>query len=109
MDKRPETRVDAQILVRVWGMDAKAQPFTQTAMVNNISRSGARVEGMLRMLKPGEFIHLQFGEDQAEFKVVWAGKSGTPREGEVGLEGVATAPPIWDVNFVRCSEFAGKG
>jgi len=41
--------------------------------------------------------------------VVWAGKMGTPREGEVGLEGMASEPPIWNVNFIRCGEFAGKG
>ncbi|MBZ5574221.1 MAG: PilZ domain-containing protein [Acidobacteriia bacterium] len=109
MDRRRKRRVSAQLPVRVWGMDAKAQPFTQTAMVNNISRNGARVEGMLRMLKPGEFIHLQFGEDQAQYRVVWAGKVGTAREGEIGLEGLASEAPIWNVNLVHCSEFAGKG
>ena len=109
MDRRRKRRVAAQLPVRVWGMDAKTQPFMQTAMVNNISRHGARVEGMQRMLKPGEFIHLQFGEDQAQYRVVWAGKVGTPREGEIGLEGDASESPIWDVNLARCSEFAAKG
>jgi PilZ domain-containing protein len=109
MDRRRKRRVEAQLPVRVWGMDAKTQPFTQTAMVNNISRSGARLEGMQRMLKPGEFIHVQLGADHAQFRVVWAGKVGTQREGEVGLEGVASEPLIWDVNFVRCSEFVGEG
>jgi len=109
MDRRVKRRVAAHLPVRVWGMDAKAQPFTQMAMVRNVSRTGALLEGLARMLKPGEFIHVQFGEDQAQFRVVWAGKMGTPREGEVGLEGVASEAPIWNVNFIRCGEFAGKG
>ena len=108
MDRRIKRRVAAQLPVRVWGMDAKAQPFTQMAKVRNISRSGVLVGGMLRMLKPGEFVHVQFGKDQAQFRVVWAGKNGTPREGEVGLEAMASEPQIWDVNFVRCCEAASS-
>ena len=75
-------------------------------MARNISRSGVLLEGMQRMLKPGEFVHVQFGEDQAQYKVVWAGKTGTAREGELGLQTVASEPAIWDVNFIRCSEAA---
>ena len=106
MDRRIKRRVETHLPVRIWGMDAKAQPFSQTAMARNISRSGVLLEGMQRMLKPGEFVHVQFGEDQAQYKVVWAGKTGTAREGELGLQAMASEPPIWDVNFIRCSEAA---
>ncbi|MFZ0802719.1 MAG: PilZ domain-containing protein [Terriglobales bacterium] len=108
MDRRQKQRVAAQLSVRVWGMDAKAQPFTQLVRVRNISRNGALVEGMQRMVKPGEVIHLQFGDEQAPFKVVWAGKPGGQREGEIGVQGLASDPAIWNLNLVRCSELAAK-
>jgi len=109
MDRRRKRRVTAHLPVRVWGVDAKAQPFTQLARVKNISIRGALVQGMLRTVKPGEIVHVQFGEEKAQFRVVWAGKRGTPVEGEIGLEGLSSEPSIWDVNLVRCTEFAGKG
>ena len=109
MDRRRKRRVTALLPVRVWGVDAKAQPFTQLAKVKNISSGGALVQGMLRSVKPGEIIHLQIGDEQAQFRVVWAGIVGTPRQGELGLESLPSDPSIWQVNLVRCSEFAGKG
>ena len=109
MDRRRKRRVTAHLPVRVWGVDAKAQPFTQLARVKNISIKGALVQGMLRNVKPGEVVHVQFGEEQAQFRVVWAGRKGTSAEGQLGIEGLPAEPSIWDVNLVRCAEFAGKG
>jgi|SRR5579863_5500419 len=109
MDRRSKRRVTAPLPVRVWGVDAKAQPFTQLARVKNISVKGALLQGMLRHVKPGEVVHVQFAGEQAQFRVVWTGRKGTAAEGELGLEGVSSDPSIWDVNLVRCGEFAGKG
>jgi hypothetical protein len=108
MDRRQKPRVATQLPVRVWGMDAKAQPFTQLVRVRNISRNGALVEGMMCMVKPGEVIHIQFGEEQAPFRVVWAGKPGSQREGEIGVQGLASEPKIWALDLVQCSEVAGR-
>jgi hypothetical protein len=109
MDRRRKRRVTAHLPVRVWGMDAKAQPFMQLARVKNISIRGALLQGMLRTVKPGEVVQVQFGEEQAQFRVVWAGRKGTPAEGQLGVEALPTEPSIWDVNLVHCGEFAGKG
>lgn len=108
MDRRQKSRVTAQLPVRVWGMDAKAQPFTQLVRVRNISRNGALLEGMHRMVKPGEVIQIQFGDEQAPFRVVWAGKPGGQREGELGVQGLSSEPKIWDVDLLQCSAVAGK-
>jgi len=77
--------------------------------VKNISFKGALVQGMLRAVRPGEVVHVQFGEGQAQFRVVWAGRKGTPAEGELGIEGLPAEPSIWDLDLVQCAEFAGKG
>ena len=108
MDRRQKQRIAAQLPVRVWGLDAKAQAFTQMARVRNVSRGGALIEGMQRMVKPGEVIHLQFGEEQAPFRVVWAGKQGGQREGEIGVQGLASEPGIWAMNLTQCNQLAGK-
>ena len=109
MDRRRKRRVTANLPVQVWGVDAKTQPFMQLARVKNISIKGALVQGMLRNVRPGEIIHVQFGDEKAQFRVVWAGRKGTSNEGQLGIEGLASEPSIWDVNLVRCNEFAGKG
>jgi hypothetical protein len=108
MDRRQKPRVAAHLPVRIWGMDAKAQPFTQLVRVRNISRNGALVEGMLRMGKPGEVIQIQFGDEQAPFRVVWAGKPGGLREGELGVQGLSSEPRIWDLDLAQCGAVAGK-
>lgn len=109
MDRRQKRRVAAHFSVRVWGVDAKARPFMQLANVKNISRRGALIQGVLRPVKPGEIIHVQCDDEQAQYRVVWAGKTGSPREGELGVEALPSEPMIWDVNLTRCSEFVGKG
>jgi hypothetical protein len=108
MDRRQKPRVAAQLPVRVWGMDAKARPFTQMVRVRNISRNGALLEGMQCVVKPGEVIHLQFDDEQAPFRVVWAGKPGGQKEGEIGVQGLCSEPRIWNLDPVQCSAVAGK-
>ena len=109
MDRRKKRRVEAPLSVRVWGVDAKAQPFSQLANVRNISHKGALIQGILRPVKAGEVIHIQCEDEQAQFRVVWTGRTGSPREGEIGVEALPSEPFIWDVNLTRCSEFVGKG
>ncbi len=106
MDRRRKRRVATCFPVRVWGMDAKNQPFEQTARVVNISKSGALVEGMLRALKAGDVVHVQFDDEQAEFRIVWIGKPGTLREGQVGIKALPAEPMIWNVNLTKCAEAA---
>jgi len=86
MDKRPETRVDAQILVRVWGMDADGRPFFQNANAGNISSDGAQLSGVNHLLKAGDVIGIQHGDRKARFKVVWVIDGGHARKIDVGVQ-----------------------
>jgi len=109
MDRRHKRRVNVHLPVRIWGVDAKAQPFMQLARVKNISIRGALLQGMLRTVKPGEIVHVQFGDEQGQFRVVWSGRKGSHVEGELGIEALPFEPSIWNVNLVHCNEFAAMG
>ena len=109
MDRRRNPRITAMLPVRVWGVDANALPFMQLATVRNISSSGAVVQGMRRRIQPGEVLEVQSGEDKAQFRVVWVGRTGTSREGEIGLETLPAEPCLWDQDLCRYSELVGTG
>lgn len=109
MDRRHSPRVVTCLPVRVWGVDAKSLPFTQAATVRNISSGGAVVQGLQRPVRIGEILELQFGQEKAQFRAIWVGKTGTPNEGEVGLEAVAAKPGLWKINLERCNQFLASG
>jgi hypothetical protein len=109
MDRRRNRRVAAFLTVRIWGVDAKSMPFTQHAQVRNISDRGAVLQGIIRPVKAGEILHVQHDEDQTQFRVVWVGKQGTQRQGEIGIESLSSDPSLWDVNLLHCCQAVGKG
>jgi hypothetical protein len=109
MDRRRNRRVAAFLTVRIWGVDAKSLPFTQHAQVKNISNRGAVLQGMTRPVKAGEILHVQHEDGQAQFRVVWVGKQGTRRQGEIGVESLSSESFTWDVNLLQCTHAAGKG
>jgi hypothetical protein len=109
MDRRRNRRVAALLTVRIWGVDGKSMPFAQHAQVKNISDRGAVLQGMVRPVRAGAILHLQNEHDQAQFRVVWVGRYGTRRQGEIGVEGLPAEPAIWDVDLLHCGQVAGKG
>jgi len=111
MDRRRSPRISAHLPVRVWGMDARGLPFMQLASVRNISSSGALIQGMRRQVLPGEILEVQFDEEKAQFRVVWADRVDMPRGGEIGVESLTPEPSIWDmnVNLCHCSQLVGEG
>lgn len=109
MDRRRHRRVAAFLTVRIWGVDAGSMPFTQHAQVRNISDQGAVLDGMIRPVRAGAILHVQYGDDQAQFRVVWVGKQGTPKQGRIGIQSLPSQPSIWDVDLLHCGQFVGKG
>lgn len=95
MDRRPETRVAAAILVRVWGMDADGRPFFQNANASNISTEGATLSGISHPLKAGDVIGVQYGEKKARLKVVWVIDGGVARQIEVGVQTLPNQQCPW--------------
>jgi len=109
MDRRRSARVTTLLPVRIWGVDACALPFMQLATVGNISSAGAVLQGLRRQVLPGEVLDVQFGQERAQFRVVWVGQHGSPRAGEAGIESLPYQPCIWNLNLERCCHFVGNG
>jgi len=86
MEKRPETRLQVKILVRVWGLDTEGRPFFQNANASNISSEGALISGINHPLKAGEVIGVQHEERKARFKVIWVINAGGPRKIDAGVQ-----------------------
>ena len=88
MDRRQNPRIEVQLPVQVWGMDAHGQPFTHPALVTNMSAGGLVIQGVRRKIRTGEILDVRMGDEKAQFRVVWVGSEGSD---EVGLQRM-TAP-----------------
>src|SRR5205814_10124799 len=108
MDRRRNARVAAFIPVRLWGMDANSLPFTQMATVKNISSSGVAIHGLMRQVLPGELLDVQLGEDRAQYRVVWACRMGSRKEGGIGLESMEAEHVNGNLDLLRCSHVAAE-
>lgn len=109
MDRRRETRIETALPVRIWGVDSYGRPFLQLASVRNLSTLGAVVQNVRVRIKPGEIVDVQYEGQKAQFRVIWAGQSGTMEAGEVGLERLPEEPYIWDVDPARCAQVVANG
>jgi hypothetical protein len=85
MEKRPESRVSADIPVRIWGMDADGHAFFQNAVAGNLSSEGARLSHLSHSLKVGEIIGIQHTDKKARFYVMWVKNSQAPGRNEAGV------------------------
>lgn len=86
MEKRPESRVPADIPVRIWGMDADGKPFFQSALAGSLSNEGAQLTNLHHCLKIGDIIGIQYAEKKARFKVIWSNPSSAPRKNKAGVQ-----------------------
>jgi hypothetical protein len=109
MDRRSQQRIVVELPVQIWGVDAHARPFTQTASLRTISGRGATLQGLSAQLKPGTVIDLKYQGTTASFRVVWTGKPGTQFQGKAGVENLSADVQLWDVDPLRCAAAAGQG
>jgi hypothetical protein len=61
-------------------------------LVVDYSKEGFRLRGSFQLIKRGQVVELIFDEDRPpnpeRYRVAWVGRSGSKREGQVGLETV---------------------
>ena len=85
------------------------QPFTHPALVTNMSTGGLVIQGVRRKIRAGEILDVRMGDEKAQFRVVWVGRQGRRRQGQIGVESLSSEPFIWDVNLLLCAQVAGIG
>jgi len=103
MDRRDSPRIEVQLPVQVWGMDAHGQPFTNSALVTNMSIGGLVVQGVRRKIRTGEILDVQMGEDKAQFRVVWVVSEGN---GEIGLQRMTSHTFVAHSVLTHCAQAA---
>jgi len=100
MAQRYDARVPKVLKVKIKGKDRYGNRFTQTASTVNVSRTGARLEGV-PLVNDEETIEVSLGWfRKARFRVVWAGQPGTKEASQVGIRCVESdTTGFWGIRF----------
>jgi hypothetical protein len=96
---RREKRVPASIPIRVRGVDSEGNPFTQSAQAVDVSRHGARLDGIGYVTRPGETIEVKRRWQSARYRVLWVGYPGTPEAGQVGVYALQPQKNPWGIDL----------
>lgn len=88
-------RATLDLRLRVWGMGANNQPFHQNATAQNVSATGACINGLEKELKVGDVIGVQYETRKARCKVVWVLEAGGLKKIQVGVQLVADQECPW--------------
>lgn len=97
---RRSARVNIACPVRLSGTLPTRTPFAETARIVTLSKFGAKIKTSLP-LNVGMQVKLQplRGKNEGVFNVVWVGREGTPRAGEVGVECTHGVASILGITF----------
>jgi hypothetical protein len=97
MGQRREPRTATRLPVRIFGTDASGRAFSESVFTIDISRSGAKLEGVQAEVKPGDIIGIANGKNKGRFCVKWVGPPATPRANQIGVLNVTPEKSIWDL------------
>lgn len=86
MDRRHSPRVAVQLPAQVWGLDLFGRPFTDSAIVVNMSDGGIVVRGVRRRIRIGEFLDVSMGGVKAQFRVIWISAG----DSDLGMQNLST-------------------
>jgi len=76
-------------------MGADNQPFHQNANAQNVSATGACLNGLEHELKVGDVIGIQYDTKKARCKVIWVMEAGGLKKTQVGVQLVADQECPW--------------
>lgn len=95
---RREVRISKQMRVWVSGKDRTGREYSQSATAMDISKNGAKLDGIGYLTWPGEVIEVKHGWRKARFRVIWVGDAG-PQSGEAGIQLLDTGKNIWGIQL----------
>ena len=83
---RRNPRIPKNIRVIVKGVDRNGHPFVQSSYTVDISKSGARLDGLGYLTGPGETIEVKRPwRGKARFRVIWIGQIGMEESNQIGI------------------------
>lgn len=95
---RREPRKPAVYRVQVSGLDSNNNPYAQTADTVDVSNSGARLDGVSYLTRPGQTIEVKRRwHGKARYRVVWVGQIGLELANQIGLCCLEPEKNIWGV------------
>jgi hypothetical protein len=89
-----EKRLVIALPIRVYGTGSDGKTFNQEARTLDITRDGARIDG-LPQITIGEIVGVQYGEEKSRYKVIWVGEPGGKKEGQIGVQVVEAGLALW--------------
>lgn len=97
---RRSVRVNVGCPVWISGTLPNHEPFAENTRIVTVSKFGAKMKTSIP-LKVGMQVKVQplRGEKSGVFRVVWVGRDGSPRAGEVGVEYGKETADVLGINF----------
>jgi len=95
LGNRRDLRIDLTLPVLLTGTDVTGRPLNQRVMTINISRRGAKLQGVHGMLKQGDTISLARLQKKEQFRVAWVGAEGSAAAGQIGVAAVDANSSFW--------------
>src|SRR4029077_3126151 len=94
---RKKPRISKSLRVVVKGTDPKGHAFSQSAYTVDLSKDGARLDGIGFLTTPGQTTEVRRRWRKARFRVVWIGQVGSTESNQVGVFGLQAEKDIWGV------------
>lgn len=104
LGKRREARIEVSVPVLITGTDVNGRAFQQMVTTCNISRRGAQLKCIERQLRAGDRVFLTCRGRKEEFRVAWAGGSGTSAAGQIGVVTPDLNTSLWDPDLPATEE-----
>ncbi len=93
---RRNPRIPKNIRVIVKGVDRNGHPFVQSSYTVDISKSGARLEGLGYLTGPGQTLEVKRPwRGKARFRVIWIGQIGLEQSNQIGISSLEEDNDIW--------------
>jgi len=96
---RKTQRIPKTMRVVVKGGDAKGNYFIQSAYTVDLSKEGARLDGVGFLTTPGQIVEVRRLWRKAKFRVVWTGQVGTTESNQIGVFRLQDDKDIWHVRL----------
>jgi methyl-accepting chemotaxis protein len=96
IERRDSRRIDMALPVRLTGIDISGHPLEEDVTTVNISRQGARLQGLRGKLREGNKVSLARLQKREEFRIEWVGTKSTQGADQIGVSAVRSNTSFWD-------------